>query len=201
MEDMPSEWVLCPSVIRSEDNYNEESDDNAGEVDSTKRRRTRASYSFRGHPWSDDSSDDGDKSSKHAKARSVVAVKEEGDRETTRRSTRMYRPLYPLTVVAATPSCRRASFLRRATIPTTMPIVPPPTAATPPPTRAARSSASWAAACWRTRRRPRKYHVARVLPLLYSVMSVTHRESVRVVRQRQQRRWRATWTTRRSSTW
>lgn len=65
----------------------------------------------------------------------------------------------------------------------------------------ARSSASWAAACWRTRRRPRKYHVARVLPLLYSVMSVMHRESVRVVRQRQQRRWRATWTTRRSSTW
>ena len=64
MEDMPSEWVLCPSVIRSEDNYNEDSDDNAGEVDSTKRRRTRASYSFRGHPWSDDSSDDGDKSSK-----------------------------------------------------------------------------------------------------------------------------------------
>lgn len=39
MEDMPSEWVLCPSVIRSEDNYNEDSDDNAGEVDSTKRRR------------------------------------------------------------------------------------------------------------------------------------------------------------------
>ena len=90
MEDMPSEWARCASVIRSEDNYNEESDDNTGEMDSVKKRRTRSSYSFRGHPWSDDSSDDGDKSSKHAKPRSVIAVKEEGEHESTRRSTRMY---------------------------------------------------------------------------------------------------------------
>lgn len=88
MEDMPSEWVHDGSVIRSEDDYNDSSDDNSHEMDSVKRRRTRSPLSFRGHPWSDDSSDDGDKSSKHTKSHSTISLKED-NHETTRRSTRM----------------------------------------------------------------------------------------------------------------
>lgn len=95
MEDMPSELASSLCVIYREE-YNIDSGSDS-DTPSTSAKISHHSHSFKGHPWSDSS--DEDKPSRTSKGHVSPSFKEETEGERTRRSTRMYFFLQPLTLV------------------------------------------------------------------------------------------------------